>query len=171
MFCWPTAFYYAPPPPPYGSWALAAWDHGAAPASGRHARVAMCGLPLMVIIHLMVTPLLVAHLYLACANVTTKEHMKYMQRQQAGRPGRVVPLPVPGSRLWKLYSPYDRGLIGNVAAFLRGRRDELPKNGSSSASSGQPGASGGTWASEQEHSYESHELLEVRVEHPRSPST
>lgn len=151
MLCWQTSLYYAPPPSPYTSWSTAAWDGGAVPAAGRHARLAMCGVALMGLIHLMLTPLLVAHLYMASANVTTKEHFKYLQRLQASRPGRVASLPVPGTRQWKLYAPYDRGLLGNIAAFIRGDRDEAPKSGQQNSS-----------APSHAH-HESHELLEVKV--------
>ena len=120
----------------------------------------------MMLLHCMLTPLLLAHLYLAACNVTTREHIKYVQR---GNKVRGMPLvPMPGSRNWAKYSPHDRGLCGNIAAFLCGTRDESKEKHKVRSGAPTSEAKGGSDGGVEEE----RELIEVRVDrdHGRSPA-
>ena len=116
---WICALFFSRPPPPYTTWYVAMRD--GPPDVTRHANTVLCSLPLQVILMCMLAPLLIVHLYLAATNVTTKEHFKYQQRAQ----GTNLPqLPIPCSRHFSKYSPYHRGVIGNVMGFIKADRDE-----------------------------------------------
>ena len=113
------------------------------PAAAARARVVAWGVPLMGLLHLMLTPLLLAHLYLAAANVTTKEHFRYHSTVLGSMGG----VPFPGTPFWRKYAPYDRGLVRNLRGFLRATRDEDDEGAPLLTPSGG-----------------SHELQQVRVE-------
>ena len=88
-------------------------------AFGMHAKLALWGLPLMVILFWALTPLLLFHVGLLCSNVTTREHVHWLRAQHH----RQSACPMPGSADWKLYAPHDRGWITNTLSFFRGLRD------------------------------------------------
>ena len=133
------------PPYPLHSWTdalsaesgLGCMDNGtdaacalaAAPAMA-HARLALSGVPLLILLQAMLTPLLVCHVFFACANVTTREHFHWVQSAQATR-GNRPSFPMPGSPHWRLYAPYDRGIWRNLLAFARGTRDAAHADGNS----------------------------------------
>ena len=136
--------YHTPPPAPLANWVdgmssgvVSACAHATTERARRwaarrgcahaasalvHARFALSGLPLLIILQLVLTPLLIGHLYLAACNVTTREHMHWIS-QAPGVRGGISSLPVPGTKRWLSYAPFDRGIWRNVVAFVRGARD------------------------------------------------
>ena len=90
-----------------------------------HANLVLSAVPLLLLLSLMLTPLLVTHLYFASVNVTTREHFAWVRNAQASR-GKVPAFPFPGSPHFRLYSPNDRGVWRNWVAFIRGSRDQSP---------------------------------------------
>ena len=52
----------------------------------------------MIVLHVLLTPLLVGHIYFALVNVTTREHLHWMMSHRG--PGR---WPLPGSSHWARY--------------------------------------------------------------------
>lgn len=118
---WQMAHFHSAPPAPHETWLGAAAVGGASGSAlgsaELHARLMLYAAPLMLMLHLILTPLLLVHCHLVAANVTTNE----MAHWKAASHGRVS-LPLPGTRAWKLYAPYDQGAVRNVIVFFRGRR-------------------------------------------------
>jgi hypothetical protein len=160
MVAWSCSLYNALPPSPHASWshALSGDDEAAT-----HARLALSGVPFMFFLHMMLTPLLFAHIYLAACNVTTKEHFRHSQNAKHGTPA------MPGSKGWKRYAPYDRGICANLAGFVSGTRDEVDGGTGGTPSSREASRYDGESGHEREHD-DSHELLEVCVDEPSTPS-
>lgn len=132
-----TAIWQAQPTPPLESWTHALYmdlpscvddasDASCEKASTAilHGRKVAMLVPLLVLLQFMLTPLLIAHTWLAAANVTTREHMRWVTRAQTTK--GVPPLPMPWGKHWHEYAPYSRGLVPNLRAFARGARDRMP---------------------------------------------
>ena len=153
MLAWQSSLYYGTPPAPYATWTDAAYT-GEGEAAAR-ARVALSGVPLMIFLHLMLTPLVFVHFYLATFNVTTKEHFNYQKHAKFTR--GLPTMPIPGSRHWHKYSPYDRGPWRNLVGFWRGTRDDGLVGG------GSVGAAAGSRTGSPQRG-EQTELLEIRVD-------
>ena len=125
---WLITMYYAPPPPPYRSWMAAAAGVGvtatdteeALCATRRAAQLAF-GVPLAVLLHILLTPLLFSQLWMVTANVTTREHFHWVSYVATQKDAPNFPLR--GSRFWSEYAPYDKGVRRNIIEFVRGTRD------------------------------------------------
>ena len=89
-------------------------------------RLALCGLPLLALLLLMLTPLLVVHIYLAAFNLTTREQIHWLRRSRSSAPPFPPLCGLERSKEWDEYAPYDRGPIANLHLFVRGQRDEPP---------------------------------------------
>lgn len=114
-----------PPPPPLRSWVEGLLVRGENDSARLAARFAISGIPLLLALQMMLTPLLLAHLYLAMCNVTTREHFHWLQSARAMRGGAVPSFPMPGSQFWAQYAPYSKGVVANLASFVHGTRDEV----------------------------------------------
>lgn len=97
-----------------------------------HARLVLSAVPLLLLLLLVLTPLVITQLYLATVNVTTREHFAWARNVQASH-GKMPMFPFPGTQHFRLYSPNDRGVLRNWAAFAYGARDQSPNGPGSGA--------------------------------------
>lgn len=86
----------------------------------------MGGVPLVLFLLLMLTPLLAMHVYLASFNLTTREQVVWLRRAGTSHPPTPPLWGHRRSQEWAEYAPYDRGPFANLRLFLRGQRDEPP---------------------------------------------
>ena len=146
VLLWAATLCLAGPPPPFASWlaamlALEAADDADHPLDvAMHAavvrvRVLGMGVPLLMLLLMMLTPLVLVHCYLALYNLTTREQIHWMRRQKSTTPPMPPLLGAEPSAEWQQYAPYDHGCVANLRLFWRGQRDELdsPTDGPSAS--------------------------------------
>ena len=143
VLLWGCTMYACGAPAPFRSWSAAFLHNLPRPLGGvvLETRVdqldlleaslgrvwlALGGVPLVLVLLLMLTPLLAMHVYLASFNLTTREQVDWMRRAGTSHPPTPPLCGHRRSQEWAEYAPYDRGPVTNLRLFLRRQRDESP---------------------------------------------
>jgi len=128
VLLWALTMYCLEPPAPLSSWMVAASATSTNPdvaASIARARLALGGLPMLLLLLLMLSPLAAVHTYLALFNLTTREQVHWMRRVKSSAPPAPPLCGAEPTAEWLEFSPYDQGCVANLRLFARGERDEL----------------------------------------------